>query len=66
MKFSTFILAAAAIGASVNSSPLTRRDVDPALVPDFGVTAGVNPDGTGYARPLPFVYSAPDNNLSPA
>ncbi|KZS93791.1 hypothetical protein SISNIDRAFT_506319 [Sistotremastrum niveocremeum HHB9708] len=24
-----------------------KRDVDPALVPPFGVTAGVNPDGTG-------------------
>jgi hypothetical protein len=24
-----------------------RRDVDPALVPEFGVQAGVNPTGTG-------------------
>ena len=58
MKFSTVILAATAIAASVHSSPLTRRDVDPALVPDFGVNAGVNPDGTGYACPPPFAYSA--------
>ena len=47
MKFSTAVLAAAAIAASVNSRPLLRRDVNPALVPEFGVTAGVNPTGTG-------------------
>ena len=57
MKFFTAILAAAAL-VNVHSSPLTRRDVDPALVPDFGVNAGVNPDGTGYACPPPFAYSA--------
>ncbi|RPD55050.1 hypothetical protein L227DRAFT_580027 [Lentinus tigrinus ALCF2SS1-6] len=46
MKFSTAILAAAAIAASVRSRPV-RRDVNAALVPEFGVTAGVNPTGTG-------------------
>ena len=50
MKFSTAILAAVAIAASVHSTPLARRDVDPSLVPAFGVQAGVNPDGTGYAH----------------
>ena len=46
MKFATAILAAAAI-AAVNSAPLLRRDVNSALIPQFGVQAGVNPDGTG-------------------
>ena len=50
MKFSTALLAGAAIAASVHSLPPIRRDVDPALVPEFGVTAGTSPDGTGYAR----------------
>jgi len=37
--FGSFIIVATA-------APL-KRDVDPALVPDFGVQAGVNPTGTG-------------------
>ncbi|KAL7279514.1 hypothetical protein PYCCODRAFT_1439817 [Trametes coccinea BRFM310] len=47
MKFSTFVLSAAAIAVSVSSRPLARRDVNPDLVPQFGVQPGVNPDGTG-------------------
>ncbi|KAJ2986865.1 hypothetical protein NUW54_g9597 [Trametes sanguinea] len=47
MKFSTFALSAAAIAVSVSSRPLARRDVNPDLVPQFGVQPGVNPDGTG-------------------
>ncbi|KAH9858901.1 hypothetical protein C2E23DRAFT_717963 [Lenzites betulinus] len=47
MKFSTVVLSAAAIAVSVSSRPISRRDVNPDLVPQFGVTAGVNPDGTG-------------------
>ncbi|KAI0718218.1 hypothetical protein C8T65DRAFT_737451 [Cerioporus squamosus] len=46
MKFSTAILAAAAIAVSVRSRPV-RRDVNAALVPEFGVSPGVNPTGTG-------------------
>ena len=46
MKFSTAILAAAAIAASVHSRPV-RRDVNAALVPEFGISPGVNPTGTG-------------------
>ncbi|KAI0698454.1 hypothetical protein BC835DRAFT_653136 [Cytidiella melzeri] len=47
MKFATFVsLAAAFIAASVSSAPV-KRDVDPNLVPQFGVTAGQNPTGTG-------------------
>ena len=31
-----------------NSTPLRRRTgINPSLVPEFGVTAGVNPDGAG-------------------
>ncbi|KAI0761557.1 hypothetical protein BD413DRAFT_240144 [Trametes elegans] len=47
MKFSTVVLSAAAIAASVSSRPLLRRDVNASLVPEFGVQSGVNPDGTG-------------------
>ncbi|KAI0267545.1 hypothetical protein BGY98DRAFT_1023908 [Russula aff. rugulosa BPL654] len=32
---------------SVSSVPITRRDVNEALVPQFGFSAGVNPTGTG-------------------
>lgn len=46
MRYSTGILAVAAALVSVSSLPV-KRDVDPNLVPQFGVTAGVNPDGTG-------------------
>ncbi|KAG6849685.1 hypothetical protein H0H93_006303 [Arthromyces matolae] len=31
----------------VSAVPLLKRNVDPALVPEFGVIAGVNPTGTG-------------------
>ena len=46
MQLTTVVLSAVAI-VVVNSAPLYRRDVSAALVPQFGVTAGVNPDGTG-------------------
>ncbi|KAJ4482540.1 hypothetical protein J3R30DRAFT_3460417 [Lentinula aciculospora] len=46
MKFTTALFAASAFVASVSSIPV-RRDVDPDLVPQFGLAAGLNPDGTG-------------------
>jgi len=47
MKFSTAVsLAAALLAASVSSVPV-KRDVPVALIPQFGVKAGVNPTGTG-------------------
>jgi hypothetical protein len=47
MKFTTCnILPFAALLVAVSARPV-RRDVDPALVPDFGFSAGVNPTGTG-------------------
>lgn len=42
MKF-TLILASVLV--SVSARPF-RRDVDPSLIPEFGATAGVNPDGS--------------------
>jgi len=44
-KFSTLLCGAGLI-ATAYAAPL-KRDVDPALVPEFGVQAGVNPSGTG-------------------
>ncbi|KAJ3801985.1 hypothetical protein GGU11DRAFT_753237 [Lentinula aff. detonsa] len=46
MKFTTALLAAGAAVISVSSVPI-RRDVDPNLVPQFGLAADINPDGTG-------------------
>ncbi|KAJ7805189.1 hypothetical protein B0H14DRAFT_3485363 [Mycena olivaceomarginata] len=46
MKFtSTLVFAVLALG--VSAIPLEKRGVNPALVPQFGVKAGVNPTGTG-------------------
>jgi hypothetical protein len=50
MKFSSAIIPLTAMFVtSVLSAPMkiTRRAIDPALVPDFGHAAGVNPTGTG-------------------
>jgi hypothetical protein len=44
MKFTTALMSAAVLAASVSSAP-TKRDVNPALVPQFGHAAGVNPTG---------------------
>ena len=50
MKFSTVAVFVAATVASVLAAPasVTKRDVNPALVPDFGVAPGQNPNGSGY------------------
>ncbi|KAJ3997954.1 hypothetical protein F5050DRAFT_1798764 [Lentinula boryana] len=42
----TALFAAGAAVISVSSVPI-RRDVDPNLVPQFGLAADINPDGTG-------------------
>ncbi|KAF8968922.1 hypothetical protein BDZ97DRAFT_1902715 [Flammula alnicola] len=49
MKFISAIVVFSAAVASVSARPLrlSRRAVDPNLVPQFGVQAGVNPTGTG-------------------
>uniref|UniRef100_A0A0W0GAE6 Uncharacterized protein n=1 Tax=Moniliophthora roreri TaxID=221103 RepID=A0A0W0GAE6_MONRR len=46
MKFTTAFIAASAFVASISAVPV-RRDVDPALVPEFGLSSGLNPTGTG-------------------
>ena len=46
MKFITTVLATLSIIISVSGIPM-KRDVDPSLVPEFGVQSGVNPTGTG-------------------
>jgi len=52
MKFSALFAFAAVTFFSASAAPLTERSlliarVDPSLVPDFGVSPGVNPSGTG-------------------
>jgi hypothetical protein len=41
-----YTLASILFATVITAAPV-RRDVDPALVPEFGVQAGVNPTGTG-------------------
>ena len=42
----TFLALAAVLAASVSSIPV-KRDVPTDLIPQFGLSAGVNPTGTG-------------------
>ncbi|KAG6902538.1 hypothetical protein C0995_015356 [Termitomyces sp. Mi166 len=46
MKLSLYVAPVLTAACLVSGIPF-KRDVDPALVPEFGVTAGVNPTGTG-------------------
>ncbi|KAK0449430.1 hypothetical protein EV421DRAFT_1704819 [Armillaria borealis] len=46
MKFTAAALATSLIVMSVTSAPI-RRDVNSALIPEFGLDAGINPTGTG-------------------
>ncbi|KAJ7150225.1 hypothetical protein C8R46DRAFT_1043634 [Mycena filopes] len=46
MKF-TSTLVSAILALGVSALPVEKRGVNPALVPQFGVKAGVNPTGTG-------------------
>jgi hypothetical protein len=46
MKLLSGFVSLAILSATIVSSiPITRRDVDEALVPQFGISAGVNPTG---------------------
>ncbi|KAF8654612.1 hypothetical protein AX16_003524, partial [Volvariella volvacea WC 439] len=45
MKFSA-TFAAVFLAISVSARPV-KRDVDPALIPEFGFQSGLNPTGTG-------------------
>lgn len=48
-SFSTLLALTSLLFVSVTSAPIAvqRRDVDPALVPEFGHPSGLNPTGTG-------------------
>jgi hypothetical protein len=47
MKLLSGFVSLAILSATiVSSTPITQRDVDEALVPQFGFSAGVNPTGT--------------------
>jgi len=47
MKFLSNFVPLAILVVAVFSNPITRRDVEVALVPQFGFQAGLNPTGTG-------------------
>ncbi|RDB18998.1 hypothetical protein Hypma_014329 [Hypsizygus marmoreus] len=47
MKFALSIVPLAAIFFTTSLAAPVKRDVDPALVPEFGHPAGLNPTGTG-------------------
>lgn len=48
MKFlSNFILLGILAATTVSSFPIAQRDVNEALIPEFGFSSGVNPTGTG-------------------
>jgi len=47
MKFTNAAISVALLSASSVLAVPFKRDVDPALVPQFGIQAGVNPTGTG-------------------
>lgn len=54
MKFLTdFVLLSILATATVSSFPITRREVNDALIPQFGLSPGVNPTGAS----LPFFES---------
>jgi len=61
MKFIASAIVVSAFIASVSAAPLrlTRRAVDPALVPDLGVKAGQNPTGTGDCDGIPNAQGVP-------
>lgn len=55
MKFIYAVVALFAIVSSVSATPtllkrLMRRDVNPNLIPQFGISPGVNPTGTGNCQ----------------
>ncbi|KAF5314949.1 hypothetical protein D9619_007392 [Psilocybe cf. subviscida] len=60
MKFITSVLALSAGIASVAAIPVTLvRRVDPNLVPQFGLAAGLNPTGTGDCDGIPNAQGVP-------
>ena len=60
MRFApTLVLSAAILAVSARPLRFARRDVDPNLVPQFGVQAGVNPTGTGDCDGIPNAQGVP-------
>ncbi|KAF7356562.1 hypothetical protein MVEN_00989900 [Mycena venus] len=47
MKFTSTFVSAVLVAVSVSAFPVSKRGVDPNLVPQFGISPGVNPTGTG-------------------
>ncbi|KAJ7081597.1 hypothetical protein B0H15DRAFT_452306 [Mycena belliarum] len=47
MKFTSTLVSTVLAISAVSAVPVQKRGVDPNLVPQFGVTAGTNPTGTG-------------------
>lgn len=47
MKFLSNIVPLVVLAVTVSSIPISRRDVNEALIPQFGFQSGVNPTGTG-------------------
>jgi hypothetical protein len=48
MKFLANFVFLGILTTTVSSMPITRRDVNEALIPQFGFSSGVNPTGTFY------------------
>lgn len=46
MKFLFNVVPLAVLAVTVSSTPISRRDVNEALIPQFGFQSGVNPTGT--------------------
>jgi len=61
MKFvnTAFIFSVALVSVSAAPLKLSRRAVDPALVPEFGHAAGLNPTGTGDCDGIPNAQGVP-------
>jgi hypothetical protein len=47
MKFTSTFVSAVLVAVSVSAFPVSKRGVDPNLVPQFGINPGTNPTGTG-------------------
>ena len=61
MKFaaSAFIVSSVIVSVSAARLTISRRGVDPALVPDLGHQAGLNPTGTGDCDGIPNAQGVP-------
>jgi len=58
-KFCYRLITLVALVEVVSSAPFFKRAVDPALVPEFGLQAGLNPTGTGDCDGVPGANGQP-------